>query len=482
MTDDTAHIGSRRVAGERAQNMPKIGAHAVVLGASMAGLLAARVLADFYETVTVVERDVLADDAVNRRGVPQGRHVHALLGRGSQVLAELFPGFLDDLVAAGAPVLDYADLSMAFVSVAGHQLMRTGGFRDIPPIFIPSRPLLESLVRRRVRETANITLLEGYDVVDLTSTTARDRVTGARVRSRDSASERVLTADLVVDATGRSARTPAFLDALGYGRPAEDQVDVRLVYSSHLLRIPPGMLKEVMVLVSPAPGRPTGMALLAYEDDTWMLTVFGMAGREPPSEPTEMLAFTEDLAPAHVLAAIGAAEPLTEVCRFRYPESRWRRYDKMRRFPAGLLVVGDAICSFNPIYGQGMTVAALQALALRQCLQRGTNGLARRYFRAAAKPIGVAWRFAVGGDLNLPEVEGPRPLSVRLANTYVERLQIAAESDLAVAEQFTKVVALVDPPTRLLQPHMITRVAAANLRRHERRTAGSSMRAPSTPQ
>jgi 2-polyprenyl-6-methoxyphenol hydroxylase-like FAD-dependent oxidoreductase len=451
--------------------MPKIGEHAVVLGASMAGLLAARVLADFYETVTVVERDILCDDAVNRRGVPQGRHVHALLGRGSQVLAELFPGFLDDLVAAGVPVVDYTDLSSIFTSVAGHQFVRSGGFRDVPPAYVPSRPLLECLVRRRVREKANITLREGYDVVGLMTTTARDRVTGARVRSRDGASD--LTADLVVDATGRSGRTPAFLDAMGYGRPAEEHVGVRVVYSSQLLRIPPGMLKELVVLVTPVPGRPIAMALAGYENDTWMFTVVGMVGHEPPSEPAEMLAFVQDLVPAHVAAAIGAAEPLTEVCRFHYPESRWRRYDKMRRFPAGLLVVGDAICSFNPIYGQGMTVAALQAQALRECLQGGANGLARRYFRAAAKPIGVAWRFAVNGDLNLPEVEGPRPLSLRMANRYVDRIQTAAESDLVVAEQFTKVVALVDPPTRLLRPQMMIRVAAANLRRRGSRIGGS---------
>jgi 2-polyprenyl-6-methoxyphenol hydroxylase-like FAD-dependent oxidoreductase len=460
--------------------MPKVGAHAVVLGASMAGLLAARVLADFYETVTVVERDRLSDDPVNRRGVPQGRHAHALLGRGSQVLAELFPGFLDDLLAAGVPVFDYTDMSKALFSFADHQMVRSGGFRDIPPAFAPSRPLLECLVRRRVRKKANITLRDNHDVIDLTTTTARDRVTGARVRSRDGAGERVVTADLVVDATGRSARTPAFLDTLGYGRPAEERVGVRVAYSSQMLRIPPGALKEFVILVSPAPGRPIAMALAGNENDTWMFTVGGMVGLEPPSEPAEMLAFVQGLAPAHVLAAIRAAEPLADVCQFRYPESRWRRYDKMRRFPAGLLVVGDAICSFNPIYGQGMTVAALQAQALHHSLQRGTNALARRYFRAAAKPIGVAWRFAVGGDLNLPEVEGPRPLSLRLANKYVERLQTAAESDLAVAEQFTKVVSLVDPPTRLLQPHMITRVAAANLRPREGRTDGSSRRAHRT--
>ena len=450
--------------------MAKLGEHAVVLGASMGGLLAARVLADFYDDVTVVERDVLPDDPANRRGVPQGRHVHALLGRGSQILAELFPGFLDELIAAGAPVLDYTDLSKGFFSFAGHQVMRSGGFKDIPPLFIPSRPLLEGLVRRRLRETGNVTLLEGYDFVDLTSTAARDRVTGARIRSRDGNGdgERVLTSDLVADATGRGARTPAFLDTLGYGRPTEDQVGVRVVYSSQLLRIPPDTLKELIVLVGAVPGRPTGMALFGYENNTWMFTVFGMAGREPPTEPAEMLDFAEGLAPAHVLEAIRAAEPLTEVCRFRYPESRWRRYDKMRRFPAGLLVLGDAICSFNPVYGQGMTVAALQAQALHQCLYRGANDLARRYFRAAAKPIGVAWRFAVGGDLNLPEVEGPRPLSLRLTNRYVDRLQTAAESDILVAEQFTKVIAFIDQPTRLLHPKMMIRAATANPPRRQR--------------
>ena len=211
---------------------------------------------------------------------------------------------------------------------------------------------------------------------------------------------------------------------------------MRLVYSSQLLRIPPGTLNEQLVLVGPFPGRPTGMALFGYENDTWMFTLLGMAGHEPPDEPTAMLAFADGLAQAHVLAAISAAEPLSEVCRFRYPQSRWRRYDKMRAFPAGLLVLGDAFCSFNPIYGQGMTVAALQAQALHQCLRRGVNDLALRYFRVAARPVGVAWRFAAGGDLNLPEVDGPRPLSTRLTNRYVDWLLAAAETDIVVSAKY----------------------------------------------
>jgi 2-polyprenyl-6-methoxyphenol hydroxylase-like FAD-dependent oxidoreductase len=430
----------------------------------MGGLSAARVLADFYDKVTVVERDVLPLTPDNRRGVPQGRHGHALLGRGLAVLGEFFPGFTDDLDDAGVPALDYRDLSQGYLSFGGHQLPRSGGYTTVPAAYIPSRPLLEGLVRQRLRAIGNVSMLDGYDVVSLMPSEDGRRVTGATIKAHDSGRAHFLAADLVVDATGRSARTPAFLDALGYGRPREDCVKVRVTYASQLFRLPPGSMREKVVLVSPVPGRSTGMALLGYENDTWMLTAFGIAGEEPPRELSDILTFVGALAPSHVVEALRCGEPLGEVCRFRYPESRWRRYDKLRRFPDGLLVLGDAICSFNPTYGQGMTVAALLALALRQCLANGTTLLARRFFRAAAEPIGVAWQFAVGGDLALPEVEGHRPLSVKLMNNYVDRLQTAAESDLEVAEQFTRVIGFLDPPSKLMRPKML--MHAVRRRRH----------------
>ncbi len=436
-----------------------IGAHAVVLGASMAGLLAARVLAEHYRAVTVVERDELPEAAANRRGVPQGHHAHGLLGRGSLILADLFPGFEDELLTAGVPAFDYRDLSRASFFLAGHHAPNVGAFSTVPPLYFPSRPLLECLVRRRVRAIENVDFLTAHDVVDLTSTPGRDRITGARVAAHDGAGERVLDADLVVDATGRAARTPAVLDALGYGRPAEDTVTVHVVYSSQLLRMPAGTLREMVVATTPEPGRPTGMALFGYEDDTWMFTAFGMAGREPPTDPDDRLAFVEAITPPHVMTALRNAVPLTEICRYRYPENRWRRYDKMKRFPDGLLVIGDAVANFNPIYGQGMTVAALQALALRDSLSHGQRGLPRRYFRAAAKPIGVAWRFATGADLSQPEVEGRRNVATRIANGYVERLLTVCESDNACAEQLIRVTGFIDPPTRLLHPKIMYRVA-----------------------
>jgi 2-polyprenyl-6-methoxyphenol hydroxylase-like FAD-dependent oxidoreductase len=454
--------------------MPVLGERAIVLGASMGGLLAARVLADFFETITVIERDELPDDPVTRKGVPQGRHVHALLSRGAQVLDEFFPGLLDQLVAAGAPVWDDGELSRLYVSYSGHVLLRSGkiaGDTKAMPLYMPSRALLEREVRRRLQAIENVTIHDGLDVAELTSTTDGTRVTGVRVVNPGKDTQQELSADLVVDAMGRGAHTPAFLESIGYGRPVEDHIVMRTTYVSQKLRIPPGTLAELMSLISPAPGRPKGMFLFGYEHDTWVFTVFGMVGQEPPRELAGMLSFAEEYAPAHLLAAVRSGEPLGPVVQHRMPSSQWRRYDRMRRFPEGLVACGDAICSFNPIYGQGMSVAALDAVALRDCLRQGVADLPRRYFRAAAKGISVAWQLGAGSDLAFPEVEGRRTRSMRVSNRLVNSVLTALESDAVIGTQFFKVTGLLEPPTRLLQPSFLYRVARVNLQRRQRNSA-----------
>lgn len=447
-----------------------LGQRAVVLGASVAGLLAARVLSDCYDTVTVVDRDALPDGPVNRRGVPHGRMIHALQARGSQIMDELFPGFLDELAAAGVATWDGRDFAKVHLSVGGHRV--GSGMSPNGPamsMVFPSRPLLEWSLRRRVRAIRNVTILEGHDVAGPMVTPARDRVTGARVVDRSSGGVTTLPADLVVDATGRGSRTPALLEDLGYGQPRQDELVVRLAYTCQMLRIPSGSVQEHLITIFPEPGRPKMFGLVGYENDTWMFGVGAMAGVEPPGHHDEMLEFAADFAPPHALDAIRAAQPLGEVCQHRVPSNRWRRYDKMRRLPDGFLVVGDAMCSFNPIYGQGMTVSAIEALVLRDCLSRGPNDLPRRFFRAAARHLSVAWQTAVGSDLTLPEVVGPRPISMRISNAYLERVLTAAEYDTPVAQQFIRVVGMLDSPTRLLRPQFIARVAGANLGRGQRR-------------
>ena len=451
--------------------MPVLGERAVVLGASMGGLLAARVLADFFDTVTVFERDELSDDPVNRRGVPQGRHVHALLPRGARVLDELFPGLLDELVAAGAPVWDDGDLSRGYFSYNGHRVLGSGvvaGDYKEMALYMPSRPLLECHVRRRLQGVGNVTIHGAHDVTELTSTADRSRITGVRVVDRTGGAPQELAADLVVDAMGRGAHTPALLENLGYGRPAEDHITMHTTYVSQPLRILPGTLREKLALISAAPGRPTGMFLVGYERDTWIFTVYALAGHEPPRDLPGMLSFAEDYVPAHLLAAVRTGEPLAPVVQHRMPSSQWRRYDKLRRLPDGLLACGDAICSFNPIYGQGMSVAALDAVALRDCLRRGVTDLPRRYYRAAAKAIGVAWRTGATSDLTFPEVQGRRTPSMRVTNRLVESVLTASESDAVIGTQFFRVTGLLDPPTRLLRPSFLYRVATVNRRGAQR--------------
>jgi 2-polyprenyl-6-methoxyphenol hydroxylase-like FAD-dependent oxidoreductase len=429
----------------------------------MAGLLAARALAEFFGTVTVVERDPLPDTTAGRRGVPQGRHLHALLPRGAEAIEELFPGILDELVRDGARYFDGQDLSRLHYNMGGHLMARSGRAPSFTA-YCATRPFLEGHVRRRVRAIPNVTLLDEHNIASLTWGAARRRVTGARVVGRHSGEGATLTAELVVDATGRGAHTPTWLEGAGYDRPREDRVAVQLTYVSQRLRMATDAPHEDGFLVGIVPGRPRGVGLLRCENDTWLFTVIGVAGQEPTTDLGAMCEFVGDFAPPELLAAVRGAEPVGDPVRHKMPCSRWRRYDKARRFPEGLLVTGDAVCSFNPVYGQGMTVAALEALALRDCLSDGTEGLARRFFRAAAAPIRQAWQLSALPDLSLPEIDGAPPLLARALNVYTERVLTAAESDTAVVDQFARVTSLLDPPTRLLRPQMVWRVVRANRR------------------
>ena len=427
-----------------------LGDRAVVLGGSMAGLLAARVLAERFATVVVVERDHLPDTAEPRRGVPQGKHIHGLLAGGQEAFEELLPGLTRDLAADGVPIGDpLADVKL---SINGHR------FRRAPSgltLVSASRDVLEHHVRRRIRALPNVAINDRCDVVGLTE--SGGRITGARVlRRADDSVEELRDADLVVDATGRGSHAPVWLSDLGLPAPTEDQLSVDLGYTTRRYRLPDAFDGDLGLLHAPTPRHPRGAALARLERGVWMLTLIGIGGDHPPAGVDDFDAFAVSVGSAELAARIRAAEPIDIPIAFRFPASTRRHYERIR-LPGNLVVLGDSLCSLNPVYGQGMTVAALEALALARQLSGERLPPSRATMRELAKIVDVPWRLAGAVDRAFLPSGQPQALRDRVAAAYVDRVQAAAEHDSIVGRAFLRVSGLIDPPSTLMRPSLVRR-------------------------
>jgi len=424
----------------------KEGKHAVVIGASMGGLLAARVLSDHFERVTVLDRNELPDRSECRRGVPHGRHGHALLAGGLKVVEELFPGFTANAVELGGVPADTANDGFWFME---------GGFLKKTPMedgsIITSRPFLEAHIRKHVSNIPGMKIKGGVGVTGLQIEAGR--VTGIQTDRRS------LNADLVVDASGRGSQMPKWLELAGFRRPGEEKIEVQLSYTTRVFKRQSGDIAgDRFLVIPPTPEGKRGGVALAIEDHRWIITLFGHFGEAAPSDLQGYLDFAKSLASPGLWRLASNAEPIGDACTFKFPASTRRRYEKLKRFPDGLLVFGDAICSFNPIYAQGMTVVAQQAAALQKALQAGTRGLPSRFFKLAAKVIDAPWGIAVGGDLRMVETVGPRSRFVDFVNWYLAKLHKLAHSDELATRTFIRVAQLLDPPTAIFAPRVAYRV------------------------
>lgn len=443
--------------------------HAVVLGAGWAGLVHAIPLAQRFERVTLVDRDVVPAGPQPRRGVPHGEHIHLLVPGGLARLEELLPGVTAELSSAGGHLIESArwrfHMGGGRVNLADADVRITGA----------TRPLIESVVRDRVLALDGVELLDGWSAQEPTTTPERDRLTGVRVQSRaDPAQERTLDADLVVDTTGRGSRSPRWLADLGYGRVEEQRLKVDVHYTTRLFRRDAGDLDGCEnVLVDVPPDGTRGGVALAVEDGRWLVTLIGIAGERPPTDLGAFIDYARSLGVPDLHEIVAAAEPVSEPRERAFPASCWRRFDRLPRLPEGYLVSGDAVCSFDPRFGHGMTVAIIEAIETGRILDDG--GLDRageRLLAASGWAVRDAWDLAAGSALANPRIDGPRPLSWRVTNAYLQRLLPVAHADPVVATAFIRVIAMLARPSELMHPRIIARVLAGS--RWPARTAASA--------
>lgn len=449
------------------------GSHALVIGGSLAGLFAARVLADYFETVTILDHDIFPATPDHRKGVPQSYHAHGLLATAFPILEQLFPSIMIDLRASGAATASNM-VPLAIVSPKGLlPLPKNQG-----EFIAFSRPLLEWHVRDRVSARSEVHIIVNTEVTGLLATQDRKRVIGIKMRERGQEGRTTaLYADLVVDASGRHSKAPQWLVELGYESPPVETINSNLRYASRFYAKPEQFPAEWQsLIVSMRPPHENAGLILSVDHGRWHVTLGGMAGNVPPTDEEGFLQWARNLPDPSIYEALRIAQPLTSIRGYGTPENHLRHFERMHRWPTGFIVTGDAVCAFNPIYGQGMTVSALDAMILRRCLQEQKHSpianFEQHFQQQLAPTTASAWLLATNQDLRWPTVKlrGARPNpALRLLHSYLDLVLFSAVVDPEIAQAYFNVLILATAPRSLGSPRMVARVLAVAFKRAVRR-------------
>lgn len=433
---------------------------AIVIGGSVAGLTAARMLTDHFERVTVIERDRLQDNPDYRKGVPQTRHAHLLLLRGMHNLDKMFPGLSQELADAGGVIVNVGQELIAYMR--GNWLPSFTS--DLNPIAC-SRPLLEQTIYRRLTANPQVNFIEEVEVCGLLTDETRSHATGISYRSRQAGGElQTLMADLVVDASGRTSNTPKWLEGLGYAPPAETTVNSFPGYATRIYERPANFNEhwKAAAIFPVAPHNTRGVVILPLEGNRWHVTLMGIQKDYPPTDEEGFMAFLRDLPTDKIYHILKEARPLSSIIGYRKAENRLYHYDRLPRYLERFVVLGDAVYALNPVYGQGMTVATMGSQTLADCLQAqkgngdaaALTGLARRFQKALGKVIAGPWQMATGEDMRWPETVGGEGLDLptRLVQKYMDKYMEAMAFNAELTAQFFTVQQMMAGPETILHP------------------------------
>jgi 2-polyprenyl-6-methoxyphenol hydroxylase-like FAD-dependent oxidoreductase len=460
--------------------------HAIVIGGSMAGMCAARVLSDFFGRVTIVDRDSYPDGALERPGVPQSRHVHVMLARGRMELESLLPGFERTMLSRGALDLDFG-WDFAALRVGGWVPREMYGIK----LLHASRVLIEAVARELLRKIPNVEFIENTRVSGLIVNENRSRVLGVRtVATGDRETTAELRGDLVIDASGRSTKAPSWFEEIGLGAPEEIVVDSHSGYASRWFQAPEPERRPKEwwwkgAWVDPKlPENPYAGVLFPVESNRWVVTVAGLGKNYPPTGEDGYLDTIKRLRSPILHEAISRAEPISPIYANRAMANRWRRYDRWPARLDGFIALGDAACAFNPAYGQGMTTGALSALTLRDSIAKwglAHPEFARKFFAAQALVQKGPWGMATGADFAVPGTEGTKPLSSKIFDPLVKVIMERSFDDPVVRLTMGKVIHMLRPPSDLFAPAILARVFTATARKLIERAPATTAYTPMPP-
>ncbi|MBZ0279270.1 MAG: FAD-dependent monooxygenase [Anaerolineae bacterium] len=456
---------------------------AIVIGGSMAGLLAARVLSDHFQQVTIIERDQLPDEGVYRNGVPQSRHLHTLLVQGQRIMETMFPGFSDEMAAEGAPEVTWG-IGNVFLTTGGYAQPQDSGIKSN----LLARVELEWLVRKRIYQIENIRFITERDVRGLIATADGKAVIGVETESRTDHRVEQIFAQLVVDASGRGSKAPEWLQTLGYDAPPETVINAHTGYATRWYEIPADASNDWAIVIQPRPGEKLyrGGGLLVMDGNRWVVTLLGANGDYPPTDEEGFMAFAKSLPGPDIYEAIKDAKPITSIYGYRKLENRMRHYERLTRRPEGFVVTGDAACALNPIYGQGMTASAMEAEMMGKLLRR-YNGRSLAGFPAAfqkdlRRVADGPWLMATSEDMRYPDVEGQRPNAVmHLMHRYLDLLAKAIPYDKKVTMAFVKGMNLLEHPSVMMHPAIVARVLLRTWQMRRNRQSGNQQYQQSLP-
>ncbi|MDH3658324.1 MAG: FAD-dependent monooxygenase [Nitrosopumilus sp.] len=417
---------------------------AIVIGGSIAGLLAARVLSDYFKEVILIEKDSCMENGKVRIGTPQANHIHILLVKGREILQDFFPELERDLIKKGANKIDFLN-DIRYRLPSGWAPKFNSGIIT----FTCTRTLLENTIRHQIQKISKIKIEKGKHITSF----VLEKSNKISLKTKENEE---IHGDLIVDCTGRNTKTPSWLEDIGFPKPRETKIDSFVRYSTRRY-IPTKKNRKwkMLVILNKPITNPRIGGIYPIEEGKWLVGLYSIGKNYPPTDEKGFLEFTKHLESRELYDALKDAVPDSEIYGYQVQGSRKYHYEEMPQWPENFIVLGDAVSIFNPYYGQGITSAALGAEALDDMLKNNKmkNDFTRKFQKRLATAVSLPWILGTSEDLRWPTTVGKRPNTItRMVQNHAQKVLLLSPKSTLAAKSFQQMMHMIKSPAIIFHP------------------------------